>query len=633
MADENRQGRGRGGARAIHLPVRHGLPEGWRGQAIPFLEHRWHRFQALVALELEHRTPFLWLPVAFGLGILVYFAVPQEPLWWHGLLLALVATLPATLDTGLRRALGITLLMAALGFSAATWRTLRVNTPMLPRDMITEVRGFVETLDPGQGRMRLTLRPLAIADVPPAALPKAVRIGAPAASEVAPGDFVVLRARLSPPSEASMPGGYDFRRDAFFKSIGAVGYALGKPSVTTPPEPPPRDLTFNAWVDSGRNWLTARIANTIGGQAGALSAALITGKRGLISEATNDDLRASGLYHIVSISGIHMVLAAGVLFWSVRAFLAALPGLALGWPIKKIAALFAMAGSTFYCVFSGSEVATERSLIMTLVMLGAILADRPALAMRNLAISALLVLAREPESLVGPSFQMSFAAVACLIGANRMWQNWRRNHPPREWGPLVRILRSGLFLLLGIGATTLVATLATGPFSVFHFHRINPFGLIGNALALPLVSLVVMPAAVIGTLLSPLDLDWIVWRIMGEGVSGVLFVAERVGAMENASYAVARLSFVGFGLMVLSLLLFANLQSKLRALSLAPLAALPFVPLHPPVPDMVIDSIGKSALVRTQEGRFHLLAPEAANRFTLAQWLPALGDNRSLRDK
>lgn len=634
MARQEDGRRGGAGARVRPVAAPGWLPvdDHWRAHLKHLFAARQHEFKALVALEIEHRALFLWLPVAFGAGILAYFAAPQEPRLWHGPLLAALALVPALLDSGVRKVLAIGLLFAALGFSAATWRTAQVHTPMLARPMIAEVQGYIETLDIGEGRLRMTLRPVFIADVPPLALPRALRIGAPAASEVVPGDFVTLRARLMPPSEAAMPGGYDFRRDSFFKGIGGVGYALGKPAVVAPPQAPPRDIAFRAWVDSGRNWLTARIAGTIGGQAGALSAALITGKRALISETTNDDLRAAGLYHIVSISGIHMVLAAGVLFWSVRALLAAFPALALGWPLKKIAAVFAMLGATFYCVFSGSEVATERSLIMTLVMLGAVLVDRPALAMRNLALSALIVLAREPESLIGPSFQMSFAAVACLIGANRVWLDWRRNHAPREWGPVGKVLRVTLFAFLGMVATTLVATLATGPFSVFHFHRVNPFGLIGNALALPLVSIVVMPCAVIGTLLAPLNLDWIVWRIMGEGVGGVLFVAEWVGRMENASYAIERFTLPAFGLMVLSLLLFVNFRTKLRALALAPLLLLLVVPRHPPPPDLVVDASGKSALVRGADGAFRLLAPNANNRFTLAQWLPAVGDARLVRD-
>jgi competence protein ComEC len=165
-----------------------------------------------------------------------------------------------------------------------------------------------------------------------------------------------------------------------------------------------------------------------------VAAALVTGKRGFIYEGTSETLRAAGIYHIVSISGLHMVLAAGTFFWLARALLALSTHAALLWPVKKIAAGIAMVGASAYCIFSGSEVATERSLVMTLVMLGAILVDRPALSLRNLAIAALIVLAREPESLLGPSFQMSFGAVAALIVVSHGLQRrfaWSRRPAPR----------------------------------------------------------------------------------------------------------------------------------------------------------------------------------------------------------
>jgi competence protein ComEC len=184
-----------------------------------------------------------------------------------------------------------------------------------------------------------------------------------------------------------------------------VGSLTGRVEVRAPPIAADFALRVAAAIDGARNDLTRRIAGAIGGQAGAVAAALVTGKRGLIGEDTNDALRAAGIYHIVSISGLHMVLAAGTMFWLARALLAAIPVLALQWPVKKIAAVTAMLGAVAYCVFSGSEVATERALVMTLVMLGAILVDRPALSMRNLALSALIVLAREPEALPARAFR------------------------------------------------------------------------------------------------------------------------------------------------------------------------------------------------------------------------------------
>jgi competence protein ComEC len=179
---------------------------------------------------------------------------------------------------------------------------------------------------------------------------------------LSPGQFITGTARLLPPPQAAWPGGYDFARDAYFKGIGAVGSIVGQVRQIDPSTKPDWSLWLASRVDEARNALTQRIATSISGAAGGVGAALVTGKCGLISEPTNDVLRGAGIYHIVSISGLHMVLATGTFFWLGRALLALSPDLALLWPVKKVAAVAAMIGATIYCIFSGSDVATERSL-------------------------------------------------------------------------------------------------------------------------------------------------------------------------------------------------------------------------------------------------------------------------------
>ncbi|MBN8534868.1 MAG: ComEC/Rec2 family competence protein [Rhizobiales bacterium] len=604
----------------------------------------WRQFEPFSALsamisgwieqERAARTGFLLLPVLFALGILLYFSARTEPSLWAGAGLTIILVLSA-MRWRRPRPILIGLAFLAAGFAAATWRTAWVASPMLERAGLYRVSGFVEAVDATQRRQRITLRVTGTEDARGQAMPYRLRIGAPGPAQFAAGNHVVLRARLSPPSEPAMPGGYDFRRESFFRAVGGVGYAIGRIESQPTQIRPDFSLRFNAAVDRWRNSLTERIARAIGGEEGALAAALVTGKRGLISNETNDDLRGSGLYHIVSISGLHMVMAAGVMFWSLRALLALFPSIALRYPIKKWAAAGAMLGATAYCIFSGSEVATERSLIMTLVMLGAILVDRPALAMRNVAISALIVLAREPESLLGPSFQMSYAAVAALIAGNALWRRYRPEREATE-GPH-GIIQSGFLaravpvLLLAFGgilATTILASLATAPFSAYHFHRLNPYGLIGNALAIPLVSLVVMPCAVIGTLLVPFGLDGPVWAIMGEGMRGVLFVAAKVASLEGAAPPVARMPAYLFGMLVIALIMLVMLSSALRFLSIPILILWAILVRTAPLPDLMIAPDGRMALFRAESGRYALLSPGTPSSFTLQQWLPSIGDPR-----
>jgi competence protein ComEC len=624
MADQG--GRGpRSAARAAALPPL-AAP-----LARPLVAGDWRRWLARCAeQELEHRRLFPWLAVAFGLGILLFFAAEDQPALWAPVAGAVAAAAAAVAARhrliSFAAALGVAAVF--LGFSAGALRIRAVEAPVLGRITIAALAGFVESVEERAEGARLVVRLHELAGVAAERRPRRVRVTMRDRQSLRAGDFIGGTARLLPPPEAAWPGGYDFARDAYFRGIGAVGSLVGRVETTPPPVAPDRLLQIAARVDDARNVLTRRIAEAIGGQAGAVAAALVTGKRGLISEDTNDALRAAGIYHIVSISGLHMVLAAGTMFWLARALLALVPALALLWPIKKIAAVAAMLGAASYCIFSGSEVATERALVMTLVMLGAILVDRPALTMRNLALSALIVLAREPEALLGPSFQMSYAAVAALI-ASAEWAHSRL--PAAEPGGLVhRSVRWAVVAGAALLATTPVATLATGPFGSYHFHTVNPFGLIGNALAVPLVSLVVMPCAVVAMLAFPFGLDRPVWELMGFAVAKVLGVSQWVSEFAGSTIVVPAFPVQALALMALGLVTITILVSPLRLAALLPAAAGLWLAATPMRFDIYVDRDGAGAAVRAATRRLVMIGRTPA--FVVDQWLKAEGDGRKPDD-
>ena len=616
--------------------------------------------------EIDQRRHWLWLPVFFGCGVLWYFnrltpgdAGPSLVATFALLLAAATRRQPAA-----RMAL-IALAMIPAGYAASALRLATLQAPVLQRPTIGELTGHVIAVDQRGAGLRLLVAPVSFAGLSPQQLPRRVRLSLRQAEPLRAGVTVRARARLLPPPEAARPGGYDFARDAWFRQTGASGSIIGGVAVwqgagggwveagggraaprpdqrrmaaaqdaRAPPEPP-LALRLAAWIDNGRMQLTERIAGAWGGQAGAVAAALVTGKRGQITEQTNAWLRAAGIYHIISISGLHMVLAAGMFFWTARAALALSPWCALHLPVRKIAAVLAMAGATAYCVFSGADVATERSLIMILAMLGAILVDRPALSMHNLAVAAMIVLAREPESLLGPGFQMSFAAVAGLIvlaGHGSVTPG-----APRQRRPQPGLARRATAPLLAVGLTTLVCEMATGPFSIWHFQSIYPLGMIGNAMTLPFLSLVVMPAAVIGVALTPLGLDWPVWWVMGAATEPVLYVSMRIAA---TPHAVAGIAAPGSGaLLCLSaaIVWFVTWRTPLRWLALAPgLAGVVLVQLTQP-PDVLADRQGRGALVihgpgRDAEGRRRVTLLGTPSSFTAEQWLRAIGDSRTVAD-
>lgn len=612
-------------------------------QAGPPAERLIAILRRLLVAEADARRPFLWLPVAFGTGIALYFAADTEPILAApfvgcGVCVAFAMGLRRRGGPGLAACLLVALVMA--GFAAASLRTRLVAAPVLDKVRMVKLTAFVESLERrGQGGLRLVLRPITT-DLPASVSPVRLRVSAVSAPAIRPGDAIALTARLLPPPPPSRPGGYDFARDAYFDRLGAVGSVTGAIRPAPDPPPLPRDLAVLSAIDGARNALTERIAATVGGAAGGVAAALVTGKRGLIPEETNADLRAAGIYHVVSISGLHLVLAAGMVFWLVRAVLALVPGLALCHPIKKWAALAAMVAGSVYTVFAGGDVATVRSLVMTLVLLGAILVDRPALSMRNLAVAALVVLALEPETLLAPGFQMSFAAVAGLVAALEAGgrpaaeidmpgvPSAGGRPAPVPAGLLARLGRGAASHVLGTLLSTLVAEAATAPFGLFHFQRFTPYGLAGNALTLPLVSLVVMPAALVGTVALPFGLDAPVWSVMGWGVAAMLDVAAAIAAWPGATQAVPAFGVTALGLLTAGLLWLTLWRTPLRLAGLALLGAGVALAAAATPPDLVVAADGRSLVVRGPAGRLVTLGRQSGD-FALDQWLRADGDTRS----
>ncbi len=372
------------------------------------------------ALTAESDRWFLWVPVLFAGGILAYFALPAEPsaVAAAALLIAATGTALAVRGLGLGLVVGASLLALAAGFATAKLRTEIARAPVLAKEMRwVEVKGWSESYEArDKSRARITLRVIALGDLAPEETPYRVRVTLSAASgRVATGEAIGLKATLRPPPEPIEPHGFDFARTAWFARVGASGYATAKITRLEDAGEPPWDLRLWVAIDRLRSLVNARIRASLPGERGEIATALITGERAGISEEDNQAMRDSGLFHILSISGLHMVIMAGTVFWLVRAALALIPSLALRFPIRKWSAGIALAAALFYLLLSGASVPTVRSWIMMSVVLLAMILDRPALTMRNVALAALIILVAMPESLFDPSFQMSFAAVIGLV--------------------------------------------------------------------------------------------------------------------------------------------------------------------------------------------------------------------------
>ena len=334
-----------------------------------------------------------WLAVAFGIGIVGYFTADREPAWWAAVALAFVGVAIAILAR--HRPIGFPLALCfaaiAAGFADATLRTQRVAHPVLQYAVSTvTLSGFVEIREERERSDRIVVRVHTIEGRRLTDAPERVRLAVRKNTAPPVGSFIALKAHLSPPLAPLRPGGYDFARDMYFQRIGASGYALGKITVVAAP------VAGGFWLRYAavhrrhpRDHRQAYPRRVAGRSKAAIASALITGKRDAISTPVNDAMYVSSLAHVLSISGYHMAVVAGIVFFFIRAGLALIPSLASRYPIKKWAAAAALAAATFYLLLSGAEVATQRSYIMIAIVLVGIMVDRPTLTFRTITVAAL----------------------------------------------------------------------------------------------------------------------------------------------------------------------------------------------------------------------------------------------------
>ncbi|NWG52918.1 MAG: ComEC/Rec2 family competence protein [Hydrogenophilaceae bacterium] len=492
------------------------------------MRRRWRRvaasprtlgFAALVRLVSAQRDRWiLWLPAAAASGAAAWLAAPTDPPRWFALAgfaaLAGAAVLIAAWPTrarndvweALRRVgAGMCLLggFAALGAAAAEIRAAHVASPRLSAQLgPVIVEGWVDAVEAGEPRTRLRLLVHRIEGV--AEPPRFVRVSTPGVRAFSAGRAIRCRAILRPPEGPLAPGFFDFARRAYFERLGGTGFTLGGCRPIALPAPA-------AWMDRARLWLAAvrsdmseAIYAASPGPGGAVAASVVVGDRSHIPPDVNEALFNAGLGHILSVSGLHMSIAGGVVYAALATLAALIAPLALRLPAQKIAAAGALMTLTFYLLISGASVPAQRAYVMAAVALGAKLIDRPAISMRGLALAALIIVLATPDSVLEPGFQMSFAATAALVAVFEAWDKARKAAWPLPTpGPIVGSLQGIGRAIGGALLVSFVAGLATDPFALYHFQRFSVYGLPSNLAVAPLVSFVMAPAAALAAALAP----------------------------------------------------------------------------------------------------------------------------------
>lgn len=574
------------------------------------------------ALAGERDRWILWAPVAVLVGILVYFWLPAEPWPWLGLTLFVAASAVfVAVKVAVLRALVLGVGLAGAGFAVSQLSTYLAFAPVLPDEIGPRpVSGVIESVETGKSGTRIVLSSVTIAGLVPNETPGRVRIVVRTHGDPpVPGLSASILAVLKPPSPPTWPGGFDFARRAYFQGIGGIGYAVGPLRLDDTGD---SAGGWRTWIEGIRQDVTDRILAALDPPTGAVAAALLTGQRYAVPEATFDSIRRAGLAHLLAISGLHLGLVAAALFVSFRAVMALIEPIALKYPIKKWAAVFALVGTFGYLLLSGATVPTQRAFIMTAIVLGAIMIERDPFSMRLVAVAALVVMVIAPVSVLGPSFQLSFAAVIALIAvyeAIRMrWPAWRAR----------RSLPGRLALYVaGLSLTTVIANLATAGFVLASFNRWAVYGLAANLVAVPITAFWVMPWGLLALALMPFGLEQLALVPMGWGIDAVLLVA---GWTSETPGAVLRLPsppswlpiLIGFGLIWLCLW-----RGPWRMWGVLPIAVAIVIWSTVRGPDLLVSGNARLMAV-TDRSETLVLSSYRRETFVGDQWLAMAGQDR-----
>lgn len=570
-------------------------------------------------LEAERDQLPLWLPVMLAVGIAGWFLLPDQ-VAWLALIAAALGMALAGLAIGLSRRSGVALLVGGLAIAAGcalVWAKANwVAAPVLARPAIAEFTADVERVQQlaAKDSVRVVLRPKDAAELPPRIRVNIANADAPPG--LARGDRLKLRARLMPPPHASLPGGYDFARTAWFQGLGATGKAFA----------PIERLSAAPDGGSLRERLGAHIKGSLGARPGGIAVALVTGDQGNVTEADADAMRRSGLTHLLSVSGLHITAAVGAAMLLTLRLLALSPTLALRWPLMLIAAGAGAVTGIAYTLISGAEVPTVRSLVAALLVLAGMGLGREALTLRLVASGALVVLLIWPEALIGPSFQLSFAAVTAIVALHEH-PRMRAFTAAREEGPLFRMGRGAIALLL----SGIAVELALAPIALFHFHREGLYGALANIVAIPMTTFVVMPLELLALIFDLVGAGAPFWWATGKAIDALLWIAHTAGHAPGAVALLPGMAIGAFALMLAGGLWICLWRTRLRWAGALPFMVGASWALLTPAPELLVTGDGRHLAVTDRQGGYALLRPRAKD-FVRGMLAEAAGVDGELAD-
>jgi competence protein ComEC len=553
---------------------------------------------------------FLFVPLLLGIGIALYFGMTTEPPFGLGLTCLVISGLTSYYLRNHYIVFLSTLALAIvfIGFTSAQIRTYYLDTQMLKEDHgPSGIEGRIVDIKYAHNAMKIILDRLQISGLSANLVPSRVRLHVPKQLEhFKEGDWVRTFGVIKPVPAPTTPASFDFQRHNYFKQIGAIGFAYGDIKVIS--ENHDQLHSF----DYLRKDIQQRILKHFSTQDNDpnirhLAITFLTGNKQMLDQNLLEDVRASGLAHLLAISGLHIGLVTSLFFISIRTLLSFIPFIALRYPIKKWAAIFAMFGGLFFTLLTDASVPTIRAYIMCLVVLIGILFDRKAISLRTVAWAAIFILLFFPESLLSASFQLSFAAVTALV------MIYEKKVIDTAQSKPIRYIKDIL-------KTSIVASLVTMPFSAYHFNKVALWGILSNLIAIPLTVFWIMPLGIIALIMMPFHLEGVFLDLMGWGIQLLIWTARFFATLPLADLTIVQ--FSTFTLILMTYFIIQTLISqthRFKVMTFGTVISLCFIYL-PSQPDIKIMADGRLSALKTQDGDV-MVSQFRNSRFVRENWL------------
>ena len=556
-----------------------------------------------------------------ALGVGVYFLLPIEPAMWFALLMAFASGVLYFLgrkDNLSRLILGYIFLFW-VGFMAATIRTSIVAAPVISESIFdTQVSGTIYRVEPRTDGWRITLKDVTIDGVNTENIPERIRLNYKnKTSSFFVGDKIKGWAHLVPPMLPMQEGAYDFSRAAWYMRLGAVGRLTELTEYIENPNP----SSLHEWFEGLRSVISNRVRQILPTDSAAIAIPLIIGDQGLVTPYQYELYRISGIIHVLSVSGFHLTLLAGLVFFFIRGVFALMPKLASHVNTKKISAALSLVGVLFYLFISGLQIPAVRSFLMIAVALLAVIVNRSAIALRTAVLAGCFILILWPESILSSGFQLSFIAVFAMLSLYEVLMQNLKNSPYRN-----NFLYKCWLLFIGSICVSMLATVSTTPYAAFHFNQFAPYSILGNLLTAAIFSFAIMPLLLAAVLLMPFGLDGVFLKGTGYCLDIITKICEWIKTLPYADITVPAFDLWGLVVITIGWFILFFFQGKIRWIGM-PIALLGFFAfLTVAKPDILISNDGKVFAVRQENGLL-ALSDKTANTMATDTWLRRNGQN------